>query len=268
MFRLHMSRSSLRALVLMVPGALALLALAGCAAPSLGAAPTATPTAQQIFDKAKNTHWKDAAFTLTASGTTSATGSAANIKMTGTGQTVTNPQANTVHITVDITGQGVNGTITIDGITVNGKAYTKSQINLPGLPSTGSDKYSVANASTSSLGSLSSLGQTNLSQVRVVGEETIRGDKCWHLEGVSSASGASTSATPAASATADVWVRKSDYYIVRIQAASAGDLGNLFGAAAGGASPNSTSNFSMTIDFSNFNSGVQISAPPASEIGS
>jgi LppX_LprAFG lipoprotein len=238
-----------------------LIVLAGCGA---AGSPSAGPlTAQQIFDHAKNSKMKDATVAMTGSGNTSVTGQQVDMTITANGQLVTKPEAAHIQMSMQMNGQAFSGTITLDEIVVNGKSYTKTAVQIPGLPTPNSDKYTV----TTDTSLASSFQAQNLSNLKLSGEETIRGDKCWHLTGTAGASASTAgSATPSTSAPVDVWVREADYYLVRVKSSVLPGGAGLFGGTAS-STTDASSSFSLTMDFSKFDSGVTIQAPSADQIG-
>lgn len=239
-----------------------LMVFAGC-----GLAPAAPPTAQQILDRAKQSKMKDADMALSGTIDTSISGISFTLTITGNGKIVVKP-SNAYHMTMNIamSSSQINGTITGDLIQVGGKQYSKTTVNIPGLPNTNSDLYTVSAADQSSL--LPDVG-TN---AKIVGEDTIRGDKCWHvtttqyLDAQGTPVTASTSgATPV---TADEWIRESDYYYVRAKLSTLPGLGLPLGGSSGSSTTTAPANAGFTIDLSNYDTGATISPPPAAQIQS
>lgn len=258
------ARRGLRALPLAAVGALSLLMLlSGC-----GAAGTATPpTASQIYDNSQHSKMKDAKMSMSGSLKSSTSGVDFTLTINGDGHIVAQPApAYQMTLNMKIASAQVNGTIVADVIQVKGKMYTRSQVNIPGLPSTNSGKYSVSDAS----GGQSSLFPTNLANLKIAGEEIVRGDKCWHLTGVVNTN---SQGTPVASGTSgatsvnvDEWVRESDYYIARVKLGTLPGFSLPLGGASAGSS-NTGANVGFTIDLSNYDQGVTISPPSAAQIG-
>lgn len=251
-------------------GALSVCALlvvfAGC-----GLAPVAPPTAQQIVNGAKQSKMKDASVTLSGNITTSTSGIDFTLAITGNGQIVVKPST-AYHLTMNIalSSSQINGTIAGDLIQTNSKLYSKTTVNIPGFPSTNSNLYTVSDAS----GDQSLLPDAS-GNAKTVGEDTIRGDKCWHVtvtqyvdaQGTPVASGTS-GATPV---TADEWIRESDYYIVRVKLNTLPGLGLPLGGSdtsSSGTPTASSANVGFIIDLSNYDTGVTISAPPADQVQS
>lgn len=249
----------------MLVGALSVCALlmvfAGC-----GLAPAAPPTAQQILDRAKQSKMKDADMALSGTISTSISGISVTMTITGNGKIVFKP-ANAYHMTMNIamSSSQINGTIVGDLIQVGDKQYSKTAVNIPGLPSNNSNLYTESAADQSSL--LPDFG-TN---AKIVGEETIRGDKCWHLtttEYVDAQGTPVTSSTSGATpVTADEWIRESDYYYVRAKLNTLPGLGLPVSDSSAGSST-AASNAGFTIDLSNYDTGATISPPPADQIQS
>jgi len=261
----------LYALPLVTLGALSLLvALAACGANSQ----SAPPTAQQIGNGAAHSAMKDAKLAISGSITTSSSGISFTLTMTGTGEIVVKPApAYQMTINMNMTSQQVNGTIAADLIQVGSKMYTRTQINFPGLPVPSSNKYTETDAPASK----SSLLPTGATNLKVVGEDTIRGDKCWHLTGVISTN---AQGTPVAAGTSgansvhvDEWVRESDYYYVRLKLDTLPGLSLPFGGTSASGTPSSTetptsANAGFTFDLSNYDQGATVTAPSADQIGS
>lgn len=220
----------------LVLSAALLAGLAGCG----------TPSAQQIYDNSTNSKMRDAALTFTGASTGS---SAGTIAISGDGKIVKKPAAYKLHLVLQLNSAQANGNVAIDAIEVNKKDYTKVNTSISGLGSFGSDKY-VESDATGDAASLT----PKLTNLKLVGEETIRGDKCWHI------TGSSKDATGKAS-TENLWVRESDNYPVREK------LSALPGVNLPSGTASSALDVSLTIDFSNFDTGAVIDAPPAGEIG-
>jgi hypothetical protein len=239
-----------------------LVALTGCGVQTT----SAPPTADQIYQRAASSAMKDAQLTLSGSISATSTGQTITLDMTGTGQIVVKPSA-AYHmaLTLSLNSAQIHGTIVGDLIQVGGKLYARTQVNISGLPSTGTSKYTETPAPASQ----SSLIPSNLGNLKIVGEDTIRGDKCWHLSGVESANAAGTPAASGTSGThsvkVDEWIRESDYYYVRLKLNTLPGLNLPIGGPSSGSSTTASANF--TVDLSNYDQGVTISPPPASQIG-
>lgn len=238
-------------------GACALLvAVAGC-----GLIPGGPPTAQEIFDRARQSKMKDAAVTLSGALATSISGININLTINGNGQIVTKPAAYHLTLNAALSSAQVNGTITVDLIQVGDTVYSKTAIQIPGFPTTNSDLYTKATAPADQ-GSLLPQSSANL---KLVGEETIRGDKCWHITSTQyvDAQGTPVPTTTAGASpvTTDMWIRESDYYYVRVKLDSLPGLSLPLGGTSASASSNG-----FTVDLSDFDKGVTISPPPADQI--
>ena len=256
-----------RPLALVAVGLLSLLvALAGCGN-LVGGAPA--PSAQQINDKASHSAMKDAKLALTGSLTTNLGGTDMAITLTGDGNIVVKPAA-AFHLamTMNLSSQQVSGTITLDLIQVGGKDYAKTQINIPGLPTgSGSDKYSVMSAPADQATFIPKI----TSGLKVAGEDTIRGDKCWHLTGTYSTN---ASGTPVASGTSgattihvEEWIRESDYYYVRLKMDTLPGLSlPISESSTPSSGASGSANAGFTLDFSDYDKGVTINPPPADQI--
>jgi hypothetical protein len=214
-----------------------LVGLAGCGAPS----------AQQIYDSSNASKMRDAAVTF--SGSNNASASASPISVTGDGEIVKKPAAFKLHMVLQLSSAQTGGSVTIDAIEVKSKDYVKFNTSLSGLGSFGSDKYIVTDAT----GDATAL-TPRLSNLKLVGEETIHGNKCWHLTGDSKDTNGKVS-------TENLWVRESDYYPVREKLSALPGVNLPSGAAS------TALDLSLTIDFSNYDTGAVISAPDASQIG-
>jgi hypothetical protein len=243
-----------------------LVALAGCGS-LVGGAPALT--AQQINDKASHSSMKDAKLALTGSITTNLNGMSIAMTMAGDGNIVVKPAA-AYHLamTVNLSSQQVNGAITIDLIQVSGNTYTKTQINIPGLPAgSGSDKYTK----TSTPADQTTLLPKVNANLKIAGEDTIRGDKCWHLTGTVSTN---DTGTPVASGTSgattvhvDEWIRESDYYYVRLKMDTLPGLSLPIGeSSTPSTGASGSANAGFTFDLSDYDQSVTISPPPANQI--
>jgi hypothetical protein len=222
--------------------ALGMLALAACAGPAgLGAppTPTATPTVSQILDHAKNAQIKDATFNLNFQGTAAGTTVSGN----GTGTITTSPNRSDIKLTLNVQGT----TVTVDVISdTDGKAsYTKiSGLNLPGVDDTKWTKGPLTGGS--SLVDTSQFTDfANLTNAKLVGVETVNGQKVWHLQGTAAASAGDTSA----SGTEDLFISQDKYYPVQVKIHTTGT------AAA-----------DITLTFTGVNTGATVALPPADQI--
>jgi len=223
--------------------ALGVLALAACDGPAgLGAppTPTATPTASQILDHTKNAQIKDATFNLNFQGT--AAGQA--VSGTGTGAITTSPNRDEIKLTFNVQGT----TVTLDTIADNDTktSYTKlSGLNLPGVDDTKWTKGPLAGGSGSLVDTSQLTDFANLRDAKLVGVETVNGQKVWHLQGTASPSAGDTSA----SGTEDLFISQDKYYPVQVKI-------HTTGAAAA----------DITLTFTAVNSGATVALPPADQI--
>ncbi|HEV2236929.1 MAG TPA: hypothetical protein VGR57_09750 [Ktedonobacterales bacterium] len=224
-------------------GGAATLALA--AALLVGLAGCGTPSAQQIYDNSTSSKMRDAALTFTG-----ASNGSSSLGISGDGEIVKKPAAFKLHLVLQLNSAQTTGSVTIDDIEVSQKDYTKINTSISGLGDFGSDKYTVSDASSDTAASLT----PKLTHLKLVGEDTIRGDKCWHITGSSTDASGQTS-------TDNLWVRESDYYPVREK------LSALPGVSLPSGTGNGALDVSLTIDFSHYDTGTVIDAPPASEIG-
>jgi hypothetical protein len=257
----------LRSLALTALGALSLLiALAGCGIPAVGA-----PSAQDIYDRAAHSAMQDAKLTLNGATSTNVAGVAITLNMTGNGLVVLKPAAAMqLTLTMNLSGQQLSGTVVVDLIAVGDKLYTKTQMNIPGLPSNPSDNYSVTSSDTTTL-----LPQ-HVTNLAIVGEDTIRGDKCWHLTGSTFTNAVGTpvaSGTSGAVAThVDEWIRERDYYYVRLKTDALPGLSLPGGGATSAAptaasgTPGASAGSGFTFDFSDYDKGAKVIAPPADQV--
>lgn len=223
--------------------ALGLLSLAACAGPAgLGAppTPTATPTVPQILDHAKNAKIKDTTFQLNFQGT--ALGEA--VSGTGSGTVTTSP--NRAEIKLTLSAQGT--TFTLDTIADNDTktSYTKlSGLNLPGLDGSKWIKAPLTGGSSSLIDTSQFTDYSSLRDAKLVGVETVNGQKVWHLRGTASPSSGDTSA----SGTEDLFISQDKYYPVQEKIHTTGT------AAA-----------DITLTFTAVNSGATVALPPADQI--
>lgn len=262
-------RRGLRAMPLASIGLV--LVLAGCGVNLPVGGP---PTAAEIFDRANHSNMKDAKIAMSGAITTSSSGTEFTLNMSGDGHIVLKPtSAYQMNLVMDMKSSQITGKLTVDLIQVDGKVYTKTQVDIPGLPaSPHADKYTETTATASQ----TSLLPKNENSLKVVGEDTIRGDKCWHLQGnvTTNAQGTPVAAgtSGATSTKVDEWMRESDYYYVRLKLDSLPGV-NMLGSgtasgASSGASDTGSGNIGFIVDFSDYDTGAAVSAPPASEITS
>jgi hypothetical protein len=212
-----------------------------------GLASCGTPSAQLIYDNSNASKMRDAAVTF--SGSNNAGASASSISVTGDGEIVKTPAAFKLHMVLQLSSAQTSGSVAIDAIEVKSKDYVKINTSIGGRGSYGSAKYIVTDAT----GDATAL-TPRLSNLKLAGEQTIHGTKCWHLTGDSKDANGKVS-------TENLWVRESDYYPVREK------LSTLPGVNLSAGAASSALHLSLTIDFSNYDTGAVISAPDASQIG-
>jgi hypothetical protein len=188
--------------LLVMMGALALAACGGSSAASRPTA-TATPSAQGILQSVKNGSYKDGAFTITLSGTSSGT----TFDGSGSGKFTTTPGRASMTITANVSGQQVEIDIVSDDATST--TYTR----IPLL----SDKWTKA-ASDSSGFSTGSLGSFEMTNPTLVGTEQLNGTSVYHITGTDS-----TDAT----ATDDLYVRTDNNQPVRYSVKSTGSTATI-----------------------------------------
>ena len=241
-----------------------LVAFAGCGLVSAG-----PPTAQQIFDRAQQSKMKDAKITMSGQLASSVSGLSFTLSINGDGEIVTKP-ASAYHLTLNIalSSTQINGTITSDLIQTGGKLYNKTAIQIPGFPASNSNLYTADTAPADE----SSLLPTSAANLKIAGEETIRGDKCWHLTSTQYVDAQGTPvATPTSGTTpvtADMWIRESDDYYVRAKLSALPGLSLPLGDTGTGDSSASVGNAGFTIDLSDYDKGITINPPPADQIQS
>lgn len=240
------------------------LVIAGCGAAS---SPTSTqPTPQQIYDRAEHSAMKDAKVAMTGHFSSTEGSMVMTASVNATGELVLQPTyALHLAMTMDLTSEAISGTVTGDVIEVGGKRYTKTAFDLAGVPSSSSSKYVIEDVPVSE-SSLLPARETNL---KLVGEETIRGDKCWHLSGTETTN---AQGTPVASGTAgastiheESWVRERDYYYVRMKMDEFPGMALPMAASSASATPTPTSS-GFQVDLSDYDRGVTVSPPPADQI--
>ncbi len=224
--------------------------------------PTVPPTADRIFDRAEHSEMKNARVDFSANGTTSQGNEVTNVVVTGQGELISDPAASHFTLKMTLSGNVVYGTVTDEYIAVGGKTYTKTLANVVGRSSNSSAKYTVTDTPDGPMPLLPTATQSNL---QIVGEDIIRGDRCWHLSGIetTNADGMPVPAGTSGATTThlDTWIRKSDYYYVRLKMDS---LPAVFGSFSdAGSNPSDTSTYQ--IDLSQYDRKVTISPPPADQ---
>jgi hypothetical protein len=231
---------------------------AGC-----GASPAGTPlTAQQILDRAQHSKMQDAAITIGGALDVASAATTVSVRLSGSGTLVAKPAPAThLGLTVTLTGLA-SGTVTVDEIAVGTVAYTRTTIDIAGLPTTNSGLYTSTSIGTDQ----DSFVPQHASNLQVVGEDTIRGDKCWHLSGTTSTKTGQTSA----SVDFSLWVRESDAYIARVQLSSLPGLNVPLATplATKTGSTSATANLGFVLDLSDYDQGRTVTPPPPDQIQS
>lgn len=294
-----------RVLLALVPVLALAFALAGCGLPvnlpgNLGLAPKPL-TAVAIFARAHTATYHDATFTLGGTFTTTLDGSASGapglgtstsaLTLNGTGQLVQHnagTDQSASHFILNVrsttttaatgTASGLDTpalTMKLELITIGTTAYTRYTIQMPGITLPKSDLYTQSTVPAGSASaSFTFTPQSAGKDLKLVGEDTINGVKCWHLTGTMSFAIPATTGRATTSqeqVKTDLWVRESDNRIERVKtgllpglslsAPTAGSASNL-APGLSGASITGT----LTVDFTRYDSGVTITAPPASQI--
>ena len=212
-----------------------MLALSACGVGGLGASatPTATPTAAMILQQAKQVKVTDATFTMTLNGTTSGT----TFTGTGSGKLTTNP--NRSDVTFNLTAAGVQ--IAFENITDAATNTTYTKYTSPAFLASDKWKKSTSGAGGSPIDTSSLTNYGDLTNVTLVGKDTVNGEAVWHLKG--------SSASTSLGGTVDFYVRQDNYDPVKLNVQSTGATSGTF-----------------TIVFTAVNSGTTISIPPADQV--
>jgi hypothetical protein len=192
--------------------ALALVALTGCGGGGSGFLGLGPPTPAQILAKPAAAGIKEMHMKITGKGTN-------GTALAGEGTLELAPKkASKMVVTAAV---GLLGNISIEYVTVDGTDYSRI----------GSGKY---DAKPTTAGNSQSGGWADGKNPKLVGEETVNGDKVWHVK-----------ATDSSGDDFELWVREKDGYPLRYKS-------------------DSSSGFSM--EFSAFNVGDAISAPSADQV--
>lgn len=195
-----------------VTAAAALVALTGCGGGGSGLLGLGPPTPSQILAKPAASGIKEMHMKITGKGTNGAA-------LTGEGTLELSPKkASKMVVTAPL---GLLGNVSVEYVTVDGTDYTRL----------GSGKY---DAKPTTAGNSQSGGWADGKNPKLVGEETVIGDKVWHVK-----------ATDSSGDDFELWVREKDGYPLRYKS-------------------DSSSGFSM--EFSDFNAGGAISAPSADQV--
>lgn len=208
---------------------------------------------------------KSAKVEFSANGTAGQGTDATTVVVTGQGELISNPAASHFSLTMTLSGTSVNGTVTDEYISVGGKTYTKTQANVVGRSSNSSPKYAATDTPDGPAPLLPTATQTNL---KIVGVDVIRGERCWHLSGIETTSADGLPVAPgtagATTSHLDTWIRESDDYYARLKMDTLPAVFGSFGDAGSNPSDKST----YQIDLSQYDRNVTISPPPADQITS
>jgi len=199
-----------------------------------GATATGAPDAASILQEVRSASAsiRDATFKIAA---TSPAASQA-LTGTGTGKLTRSPDRLQISLNGSVGGQRGPFDIIVD------KAASATYVRAPQQ----SEKWLKV---PSAAGSAEDIGNFNLTQAALVGEEAINGVPTYHLRGtVASASSTTPGATPVtASATTDLWVTKNTYYPVKSVTKTEGGT-------------------TVTVDFTGVNTGVTVELPPSAQV--
>jgi hypothetical protein len=227
---------------------------------SCGQPTTVVGNADQIFQQAKSSTMKDAAFTMDTKLHASAPGANLSIHVSGQGELVV--QSSAYHLTVktEVGGPDVSGNFSSEIFQVSDKQYMRVDSHLVQMDST--VKFEAVDLPNAEAWML----PQNLDNLKQVGEETVHSDKCWHLTGTKSFNPQGTpvpnGASGSTAVTFDLWIRESDSYYVRVK------MNTLPGGLLplGGDSISASTDLDVTLDFSDYNKGRTVTAPPADQV--
>lgn len=283
------SNAGLRLAVLGGIGAVIVLALifAGVAFARGAFAQASTPTPSQILASANSANLKDATYTFTDTlalsytqpGSTT-TGEPTTFTLSGSGKLTKSPARNDITLTIPLFGQQNS----IEAITDGSDAY----VNPGNLGSVLGGKQGAALDGKwikipVGMQIPTVLDYSHLTNLKLIGGETVNGKDTWHIQGTLSAptgSGTST-ADPGASATAtavatqyglsvqpvteDLWFAKDTYYPVQFKLHFAASVANApsFGSGNGKATGSGPASVTSdgTVTFTAWNSGLSITVP-------
>lgn len=231
----------MRALWMLPALLLGTMVVAGCGAGGSGgigggAAPTATPNASAILQKAAAFKITSADIVMTFNGTTD--GKA----ITGTfdDKMTQNPKRSDIAYTFTSDGQQFQGeTITDDATNAS---YTK--LTQPAILDTGKWVKSAGGGSAGLIDPSTFTDFSGAKNAKLVGTDNVDGVAVWHLTSTYTSNGSDF--------TGDVYIAQSDYHPVRIS------------GKIGGSTP-----ATVSIDFKSVNtSSISISLPPADQVES
>jgi hypothetical protein len=252
--RSHRPRRHWLALIAGIVGLLALLALAGCGVPLIGAGPTPTPTPPPdpatLLQQASTADWRDVTFTLAFNGTELGQ----TVNATGGGKATKNPQRVEVNLTLPFTLAGTTAQITIDEIVDFPTSTAYSRIGgIPGVPNPGQwtkSPISAASSTGSPIDPTTITDFTKTQNAKLIGAETLNGVAVWHIQGTE------TDAASGTSATTDIYIRQDNHYPLKVTVHST--TTSTPGTTAGAGTSD------ITILFTQYNSGVTITLPTVS----
>lgn len=199
------------------------------------ALPGGKPTAQQILANAQKANVKDITFTMEVE-TKSSEG--ANIKMTGQGKATMNPKR--MAMTLNLGEPGMEDVAVMEAVVDEESNTFYSRFTKPEILAKGWSKTSNQDASDALPGVQTQVAPpySKLTNVTLVGEDTVNGVKVWHVKGTYPAQGE----TP--SSDMDIYVHQSDNLPSKMVIQSTGD-----------------SSGSVTIVYTGVNTGVTVDIP-------
>jgi hypothetical protein len=221
-------------------GLIGVLVLIGCNAPGVSV-PVAPPSAQTILQKVQKAQFNDATFTLNVTGSFSGTSGSG----TGTGKITKHPERSDINLTILLDGQQV----TLEVITDVATSSEYSKISGSPIPGFGDMWIKSPLGSTSSTPVDTSQITSYLngvSNVTLVGSDTVDGTAVWHIKGTTSQSATTQTGE---SGTTDMYVTKDRYLPKKV-------VETLTGSAAG----------TFTLLFTSYDTGITIDLPPADQV--
>ncbi len=230
-----------------IVGLLAVLALAACGATGAQAKTTPTPNASDLLQQASKASYKDMtftlAFTMTIQGQT--------VAGTGSGKATTTPSRFDELMSFPLTANGKTLHVTVEVIA--DMSANTGYVRYTGIPghTTNWTKMSLPNLTASTGVDYSSLNSFDSFQhVTLIGADTINGVAVWHIQAdlpmtaSTPTSKASATPTPATPASADLYVRQDNDYLVKM-------VEHMTGATPG----------VMTLTVTQYDSGATITLP-------
>lgn len=221
------------------------LLVSGCSNASGVSMPgvSSPPSAQTILQNVQKAHFNDVTFTLNVTGSFSGTSGSG----TGTGKVTKHPERSDINLTILLDGQQVTLEVITDVAT--NTEYSK----ITGSPIPGSSDMWIKTPRGGTSSSLVDTSQitsylNGLSNVTLVGSDTVDGTAVWHIKGTTSQS--ATTQTGESGMT-DMYVTKDGYLPKKV-------VERLTGAAAG----------TFTLLFTAYDTGIIINLPPADQVQS